>query len=168
VADAVEGDGAAFAVDGIRARVGVGVAARAADDDVRAPAEWPDDGEPAAVALVDAVAAPLAAADPPPPGMVAVTARWPPAAAAPGPLAPRAAQPAVSVIAPTSSAVVVSDLDSRVRRRLPFRPNITSILPEPIRTDSLRTGDGRRGRRITHFGLRIFRYPGLRVVSPKL
>jgi hypothetical protein len=89
------------------------------------------------------------------------------------PSVPRAAQPAVSVMAP-STAAVVSAPDNRVRRGLPLRPhvpnmpnmpNITSILPACI---WLRTGDARRRRRITHFVFRIFRYPGVRVVSPRL
>jgi hypothetical protein len=84
---------------------------------------------------------------------------------APAPSVPRAAQPAVSVIAPSSTAAVVSAPDHRARRRLPFRPNITSILPACM---GLRTGDGRPGRQITHFGFRIFRYPQAWVVSPRL
>jgi hypothetical protein len=89
------------------------------------------------------------------------------AEAAPAPSVPRAAQPAVSMMA-LSSAAVVSAPDNRVRRRLPFRPNmpnITSVLPACL---WLRTGDARRRRRITHFVFRIFRYPGLWVVSPRL
>ena len=65
----------------------------------------------------------------------------------------------------TSSAAVVSAPDNRVRRRLPFRPNITSVLPACM---WLRTGDARRRRRITHFVFGIFRYPGRWVVSPRL
>jgi hypothetical protein len=86
------------------------------------------------------------------------------AEAAPAPSAPRAAQPAVSVMA-LSTAAVVSAPDNRVRRRLPFRPNITSVLPACM---WLRTGDARRRRPITHFDFRIFRYPGRWVVSPRL
>ena len=57
--------------------------------------------------------------------------------AAPVPPVPRAAQPAVSVMA-LSSAAVVSAPDNRVRRRLPnmpnmpYMPNITSVLPACI------------------------------------
>jgi hypothetical protein len=98
------------------------------------------------------------------------------AEAALGPSVPRAAQPAVSVMAP-STAAVVSAPDNRLRRGLPFRPNvpnmpnmpnmpnITSVLPACM---WLRTGDARRGRQITHFVFRIFRYPGRWVVSPRL
>jgi hypothetical protein len=83
------------------------------------------------------------------------------------PSVPRAAQPAVSMMA-LSSAAVVSAPDNRVRRRLPFRPNmpnITSVLPA---CSWLRTGDARPRGRITHFVFRIFRYPGRWVVSPRL
>jgi hypothetical protein len=92
------------------------------------------------------------------------------AEAALAPSVPRAAQPAVSVMA-LSTAAVVSAPDNRVRRRLPFRPNmpnmpnITSVLPACM---WLRTGDARRSRQITHFGFLIFRYPGRWVVSPRL
>jgi hypothetical protein len=92
------------------------------------------------------------------------------AEAAPAPSVPRAAQPAVSRMA-LSSAAVVSRPVNGVRRRPPFRPNmpnmpnITSVLPACL---WLRTGDARRRRRITHFVFRIFRYPGLWVVSPRL
>jgi hypothetical protein len=84
--------------------------------------------------------------------------------AAPAPSVPKAAQPAVSMMAP-STAAVVSAPDNRVRRRPPFRPNITSVL---LACMWLRTGDARRRRRITHFVFRIFRYPQAWVVSPRL
>jgi hypothetical protein len=90
-------------------------------------------------------------------------ARVPPAAAVPAPFAPTAAHPAVSMTALSSTAAVVGAPDHRALRRLPFRPNITSILPACIGS---RTGDRRRRRQITHFGFRIFRYRRLRVVSP--
>jgi hypothetical protein len=82
-----------------------------------------------------AAVAPSAAADAAPDD-----ARCPPAAAVPGPFAPtvppvpKAAQPAVSVMTPSSTAAVVSAPDHRARRRLPFRPNITSVLPACIRS----------------------------------
>ena len=66
--------------------------------------------------------------------------------------------------APSSTAAAVSAPDSRARR-LPFLPNIISVLPAWFR---FRTGDARRRRRITHFGLRIFRYLEAGVVSPSL
>jgi hypothetical protein len=64
-------------------------------------------------------------------------ARCPPAAAAvPALFAPSAAQPAVSMMALSSAEVVMSARDHRARRRLPFRlpfrPNITSVLPACI------------------------------------
>jgi hypothetical protein len=127
----------------------------------------PDDGIRVAVErLAVAAALALAPVAPATAGAVAVAGRWPPAeAAVPAPLAPRVAQPAVSAMTPASAAAVVSALDRRARLRLPFRPNITSILPACIRS---RTGDARRHGQITHFGFRIFRYLGLRVVSPML
>jgi hypothetical protein len=97
----------------------------------------------------------------------AVADRWPAGVAVrapPAPFAPRAAQPAVRVTTPSSTAAVVSAPDRRALR-LPFRPNITRVLPAWIR---FRTGDARRHRQITHFGLRIFRYRGAGVVSPSL
>jgi hypothetical protein len=135
--------------EGIRASVGV--AGRPLGDGVRA-------------AVLAAVAPPSTAAAAPAEG------RCPPAeAAVPALFAPSAAQPAVSMIAPSNTAAVVSESDHRARRRLPFRllfrPNITSILPA---CGSLRTGDARPRGRITHFGFRIFRYRGLAVVSPRL
>jgi hypothetical protein len=71
---------------------------------------------------------------------VADDARCPPAAAAVpalfAPTVPRAAQPAVSMMALISTEVVMSARDHRARRRLPFRlpfrPNITSVLPACI------------------------------------
>jgi hypothetical protein len=79
------------------------------------------------------VAAFAAVAPPPELDAAAAPGRCPPAVAAePVPLAPtvpRAAQPAVSVMMPSSTAVVVSAPDNRARRRLPFRPTITSVLP---------------------------------------
>src|SRR5580692_5933557 len=125
-------------------------------------AEWALWALGVCVAAFGAVA-PSAAAD-----AAADDARCPPAAAAvPGLFAstvPRAAQPAVSMMALSSTEVVMSARDHRARRRLlfrlPFRPNITSILPACIRS---RTGDARRRRRITHFVFRIFRYRGLAV-----
>jgi hypothetical protein len=100
---------------------------------------------------------------PAPAAAAAVDGRWPPADAA-GPVlfAPSAAQPAVSVMTPSSTAVVVAR-DNRARRRLPFRPTITSVLPAWI---GFRTGDGGRGGQITHFVFRIFRYRAVPVVSP--
>jgi hypothetical protein len=139
-------------VEGIRASVGV--AERPLGEGVAViTAGW--------VAAVPVAAFALAA------GALAEAA---PAGAAPAPSVPRAAQPAVSMMA-LSSAAVVSAPDNRVRRRLPFRPNtpnmpnITSVLPACM---WLRTGDARRGRQITHFVFRIFRYPGRWVVSPRL
>jgi hypothetical protein len=79
----------------------------------------------AAFAAFAAVAPPSTAA------AAAAVGRCPPAAAVPALFAPRAAQPAVSMMA-LSSAAVVSAPDHRARRRLPFRPNITSILPACI------------------------------------
>jgi hypothetical protein len=137
--------------DGILASVGV--AERPLGDGVR-------------VAAVPVVGDFAAVAPPPAVGAAAVEGRCPPAATTvPAPFAPRAAQPAVSVMVPSNTAAVVSASDNHVRRRLPFRPNITSILPACIGSC---TGDARRRRQITHFGFRIFRYRGLRVVSPRL
>jgi hypothetical protein len=90
--------------------------------------------------LGDGLRVAFAAASPPPPtadeaDAAAADARCPPAATVPAPpalVAPSAAQPAVSVTAPTSTAAFVSAPDHRARRRLPFRPNITSVLPACI------------------------------------
>jgi hypothetical protein len=84
-------------------------------------------GDGVGVAAFAAVA-PSAAVD-----GAAVAGRGPPGAAAvPAPFAPNAAQPDVSMMAPSSTAVVVRAPDDRARRRLPFRPNITSVLPACI------------------------------------
>jgi hypothetical protein len=142
------------AAEGSRARVG------AAEDPV---------GEAAPVAAGRLAAAAFAAAgvadEPATADAAAVVGRWPTAVTAPpAPFEPKAAQPAVRVMTPSSTAAVVSAPDRRARR-LPFRPNITRVLPAWIR---FRTGDARRRRQITHFGLRIFRYRGAGVVSPSL
>jgi hypothetical protein len=112
-AGAEEADDAGVA-EGIRASVGA--TERALGDGVRA----------AVFAAFAAVAPPstdAAAAD---------DGRCPPAAAVPAPFAPRAAQPAVSMMALTSAAAVIGAWDHRALRRLPFRPNITSVLPACI------------------------------------
>jgi hypothetical protein len=154
-ADGAEGVAEAdVAAEGSRASVG------AAEDPL---------GDAAPVAAGRLAAAALAAAgvadDPATVAAAAGAGRWPTAVTAPpAPFAPRAAQPAVRVTTPSSTADVVSAPDSRARR-LPFRPNITRVLPAWIR---FRTGDARRHQQITNFGLRIFRYRGAGVVSPSL
>jgi hypothetical protein len=110
--------------DGILASVGM--AERPLGDGVRVTTDLL-----APVPAVATAAAPPAPADP-----LAVAGRWPPAAPTPAlfaPLVPRAAQLAVSMMAP-STAAVVSAPDNPARRRLPFRPNITSILPACTRS----------------------------------
>jgi hypothetical protein len=106
---------AAGVAEGIRASVGA--TERALGDGVGAAFF-------AAFAAVALPSADAAAAD---------DGRCPPAAAAvPAPFAPRAAHPAVSMTALSSTAAVVGAPDHRARRRLPFRPNITSVLPACI------------------------------------
>ena len=137
--------------EGIRASVGA--TERALGDGVRA-------------AVFAAFAAFAAVAPPATDAAAADDGRCPPAAAAvPAPFAPRAAQPAVSMMALSSAAAVVGAPDQRALRR--------STVPaehhqRPPCVHWLRTGDARRGRPITHFVFRIFRYPLAWVVSPRL
>jgi hypothetical protein len=99
--------------EGIRASVGV--------------AERPLGVCVAAFAAFAAVAPPSTDAAAPADG------RCPPAVAAvPALFAPSAAHPAVSMMALSSTVAVVRAPDNRPRRRLPFRPNITSVLPACI------------------------------------
>ena len=146
-AGAEEADDAGVA-EGIRASVGA--TERALGDGVRA----------AVFAAFAAVAPPstdAAAAD---------DGRCPPAAAAvPAPFAPRAAQPAVSMMALSSTAAVVGAPDHRA---LPPFTVPAEHHQRPPCVHWLRTGDARRGRPITHFVFRIFRYQQAWVVSPRL